>query len=78
MKLILALCLLGAALVVAEPYYGYGGYRGWYGKRSAEAEPAPQYYVPVYGYYGYYGKRSADAEPAPQYYAYPVYGYYYG
>ena len=32
----------------------------YYGKRSADAEPAPYY---GYGYRGYYGKRSADAEP---------------
>ena len=43
MKLILALCLLGAALVVADPRYGYGSYgRGYYGKRSADAEAKPE------------------------------------
>merc|ERR1711992_165553 len=56
---------------------GYGGF-GYYGKRSADAEPeadADAYYG-YYGYgyrgyrgyyghpYAYYGKRSADAEPA--------------
>merc|ERR1719432_503573 len=46
----------------AEPYYGYGGYRGGY--RS-------------YGGYhgGYYGKREAEAEP---YYGYGGYGGYGG
>merc|ERR1711872_721645 len=77
----------------AEPwYYGgygwphYGGY--WYGKRSADAEPAPNADAkaePWYGYYGwphyggyYYGKRSADAESAPNADAKadPWYGYY--
>merc|ERR1711910_141455 len=66
----------------------YGGYRtygaypysyGYYGKRSAEAEPEaeadPALLYGSYGYpyagaygaypysYGYYGKRSAEAEP---------------
>merc|ERR1711964_590279 len=60
-------------------YYGGYPYYGYYGKRSADAEPAPaadakaeadpwcRYYGGHYGYpyYGYYGKRSADAEAAP-------------
>merc|ERR1712024_421702 len=63
--------------VTAHPVYGGFGY---YGKRSADAEPeadADAYYG-YYGYgyrgyrgyyghgyrHGYYGKRSADAEPA--------------
>merc|ERR1711936_1339010 len=56
-------------------YYGGYPYYGYYGKRSAEAEPAPAADAkaeadPWYGhygypYYGYYGKRSADAEAAP-------------
>merc|ERR1712039_607497 len=53
MKLLILLCVLGAALVVeavSEP------------KPEAEADPQYYYYRP-YGYYGYYGKRSADAEP---------------
>jgi len=53
---------------------------GYYGKRSADAEPEADAYYGYYGYpygyraygygygypyrYGYYGKRSADAEPA--------------
>merc|ERR1711879_1078746 len=53
---------------------------GYYGKRSADAEPEVDAYYGYYGYpygyraygygyvypsrYGYYGKRSADAEPA--------------
>merc|ERR1712116_99291 len=47
-------------------YYGYP-YYGYYGKRSADAEPAPAADVKAEAdpYYGYYGKRSADAEAAP-------------
>merc|ERR1712079_513502 len=72
----------------ARPYYG--GYAGWYGKRSAEAEPEAKadpwltygyglghhYGYAGYPYtYRYYGKRSAEAEPeAKPYY----YGGYYG
>merc|ERR1711992_469916 len=63
---------------VAVGYHGLGHF-GYYGKRSADAEPeadADAYYG-YYGYgyrgyngypyghgYRYYGKRSADAEPA--------------
>merc|ERR1712193_391266 len=62
---------------VAVGYHGLGHF-GYYGKRSADAEPeadADAYYG-YYGYgyrgyrgyyghpYAYYGKRSADAEPA--------------
>merc|ERR1711974_204618 len=64
---------------VAVGYYGHPHF-GYYGKRSADAEPeadADAYYG-YYGYglgyrgyrgyygypYGYHGKRSADAEPA--------------
>merc|ERR1712045_1115607 len=64
------------ALPVAYGFYGHP--YGYYGKRSADAEPeadADAYYG-YYGYgyrgyrgyyghpYAYYGKRSADAEPA--------------
>merc|ERR1712098_742280 len=72
--------------------YGYPAY-GYYGKRSADAEPeADAYYgyglgystlgygYRSYGYsaYGYYGKRSADAEPKADADAYyGVYGYPY-
>ena len=47
----------------AEPYFGYGGYRGGYGGYRS------------YGGYrgGYYGKREAEAEP---YYGYGGYGGY--
>merc|ERR1712050_830217 len=60
------------------PAYGGYGYGGYYGKRSADAEPKAEadawygygglygYGLPAYGGYGYggyYGKRSADAEP---------------
>merc|ERR1712055_801242 len=47
-------------------YYGYP-YYGYYGKRSAEAEPAPAADANAEAdpCYGYYGKRSADAEAAP-------------
>merc|ERR1712193_170717 len=63
---------------VAVGYHGLGHF-GYYGKRSADAEPEADadayygyygygyrgYYGHPYGYrYGYYGKRSADAEPA--------------
>merc|ERR1712226_1008210 len=58
---------------LAVGYHGYPHF-GYYGKRSADAEPEAD----AYGYYGYggyggyrgyyggryYGKRSADAEPA--------------
>merc|ERR1712066_1126270 len=66
--------------VTAHPVaVGYHGL-GYYGKRSADAEPEADAYYGYYGYgyrgyrgyhgypygyrYGYYGKRSADAEPA--------------
>merc|ERR1712223_1419008 len=82
MKLLVAVCLLGAALAKAEPepsygYYGYAPvYVGYYGKRSADAEPAPYYGGYGYGgYRGYYGKRSGDAEPAPYYGGYGYGGY---
>merc|ERR1712116_40187 len=47
-------------------YYGYP-YYGYYGKRSADAEPAPAADAKAEAdpWYGYYGKRSADAEAAP-------------
>merc|ERR1712113_448290 len=68
------------------PWYGYYGYGwpayhyGYYGKRSANAEPtaaaeadAKPWWYGSYGYYGYpaygygyYGKRSADAEPVAE------------
>merc|ERR1719225_2086285 len=62
---------------VAVGYHGYPHF-GYYGKRSADAEPEADAYYGYYryggyrGYYGhpyayghrYYGKRSADAEPA--------------
>merc|ERR1712087_423620 len=44
---------------VAVGYHGLGHF-GYYGKRSADAEPEAD----ADAYYGYYGKRSADAEPA--------------
>merc|ERR1719507_2396190 len=64
---------------LAVGYHGYPHF-GYYGKRSADAEPEADAYYGYYGYggyggyggyrgyygrgYGYYGKRSADAEPA--------------
>merc|ERR1719472_286613 len=63
---------------VAVGYHGLGHF-GYYGKRSADAEPEADAYYGYYGYGGYrgyyghpyryggyrcYGKRSADAEPA--------------
>merc|ERR1712141_509527 len=64
---------------VALGYHGLGHF-GYYGKRSADAEPEADAYYGYYGYggygyrgyrgyygypgYRYYGKRSADAEPA--------------
>merc|ERR1712013_900699 len=71
--------------------YGYGyphayGHYGYYGKRSADAEPTavaeakPEADPYAYGHYGYYGKRSADAGPAAapeaEAAADPYYGYY--
>merc|ERR1711997_1175406 len=66
-------------VAVAVGYHGYP-HVGYYGKRSADAEPEADAYYGYYGYgyrgyrgyygspygyrYGYYGKRSADAEPA--------------
>merc|ERR1712072_1246143 len=66
------------AVPVAVGYHGLGHF-GYYGKRSADAEPEADAYYGYYGYggyryggyrgyyghpYRYYGKRSADAEPA--------------
>merc|ERR1711874_594541 len=64
---------------VAVGYHGLPAF-GYYGKRSADAEPEADAYYGYYGYGGYryggyrgyygypygyrYGKRSADAEPA--------------
>merc|ERR1712076_328914 len=63
---------------LAVGYHGLGHF-GYYGKRSADAEPEADAYYGYYGYggyrgyyghpyryggYRYYGKRSADAEPA--------------
>merc|ERR1711879_250236 len=60
---------------VAVGYHGLPAF-GYYGKRSADAEPEADAYYGYYRYggyrgyygypyrYGYYGKRSADAEPA--------------
>merc|ERR550539_642344 len=63
---------------LAVGYHGYPHF-GYYGKRSADAEPEADAYYGYYGYggyryggyrgyyghpYRYYGKRSADAEPA--------------
>merc|ERR1711990_889161 len=62
---------------VAVGYHAYPHF-GYYGKRSADAEPEADAYYGYYGYgyrgyrgyygypygYRYYGKRSADAEPA--------------
>merc|ERR1712066_318340 len=46
---------LGRAKAAAEPYFGYGGlYRGYYGKREAEAEPKAAA-EPYFGYGGYGG-----------------------
>merc|ERR1712226_660091 len=65
-------------VAVAVGYHGYP-HVGYYGKRSADAEPEADAYYGYYGYggyrgyyghpyryggYRYYGKRSADAEPA--------------
>merc|ERR1712200_332773 len=61
----------GHPLAYGLPYaFGYHPYAfgHYYGKRSADAEPAADAdaHLGYYGYsYGhYYGKRSADAEPA--------------
>merc|ERR1711979_11395 len=62
-------------------YYGGYPYYGYYGKRSADAEPAPAADAkaeadPWYGYYGhgyglgYYGRYYGG------HYGYPYYGYY--
>merc|ERR1719411_810161 len=88
MKLLIAFAIALFGVVSAEPGYGYygrgygyGGYRGYYGKRSADAEPEAEADAeptaaaePGYGYYGhgyghgYYGY----ARP----YAYGHRGYY--
>merc|ERR1712018_493244 len=76
MKFVLAfLVALVIAVVSAEPEakavpgYPYGG--GYYGKRSADAEPEARY-----PYVHAYKKRSADAEPEADAGAKPWYGYY--
>merc|ERR1712158_343671 len=92
MKLLISACLVALALADAEPkadadpYYGYYGlgHYGYYGKRSADAEPtavaeAKPEADPYYGYYGLgyhgygYGLR-AYGYGYP--YAYGHYGYY--
>merc|ERR1712029_848983 len=98
MKLLISACLVALALADAEPkadadpyygYYGLGypyayGHYGYYGKRSADAEPtavaeAKPEADPYYGYYGLgyrgygYGLR-AYGYGYP--YAYGHYGYY--
>merc|ERR1712112_540180 len=87
MKLLVAVSLALLGMAVDEPGYGYYGlgyghgygygHHGYYGKRSADAEPTaaaePGYGYGGYGHHGYYGKRSADAEPG-----YGYYGHGYG
>merc|ERR1712121_512713 len=87
---ILSFFLLG--VVLGDPRYGYGGFRGHrggyggyhgghvrYGKRSADADAAPDAdarhrggfghrggylgYRGGFGYRGHYGKRNAEPEP---------------
>merc|ERR1712098_840165 len=94
MKLLALVLVFGAAVALADPeaYRGYG-YRGYLGKRSADAEPEAEATADAdadawrYGYYGYggcLGKRSADAEPEAtadadaDAWRYGYYGGYYG
>merc|ERR1711982_224224 len=73
--------IYGGYYGLGHHYYGYP-YYGYYGKRSAEAEPAPAADAKAEAdpWYGYYGKRSADAEAASASDAkadpYLVYGHY--
>merc|ERR1711936_1517463 len=61
MKLLISACLVALALADAEPKADadpYYGYYGFYGKRSADAEPtavaeAKADADPYYGYYGH-------------------------
>merc|ERR1712168_1650177 len=73
--------LYGGYYGLGHHYYGGYPYYGYYGKRSAEAEPAPAADAkaeadPWYGYYGhgyglgYYGRYYGG------HYGYPYYGYY--
>merc|ERR1739842_211010 len=64
MKFVVILSFLLLGVVLGDPRYGYGGYRGGYRGRG--------------GYYGgrvRYGKRSADADAAPVADAYRYRGY---
>merc|ERR1719441_56676 len=84
MKLLISACLVALALADAEPKADADPYYGYYGKRSADAEPtavaeAKPEADPYYGYYGLgyhgygYGLR-AYGYGYP--YAYGHYGYY--
>ena len=53
-------------------YYGGYPYYGYYGKRSADAEPAPAADAKADPWYGYYGGLSHYG------YGYPYYGYGHG
>merc|ERR1711928_301362 len=91
MKLFVFACLVAMALADAEPkadadpYYGYYGL-GYYGKRSADAEPTAAAEAkadadPYYGYYGHgygYGLGYARYGYGLGHYGYGrgLYGYY--
>merc|ERR1712002_561283 len=101
MKFVVILSFLLLGVVLGDPirYYGrggyggyHGGYRGYgvryghYGKRSADADAAPDadayryggYHRGGYGGYGGYGKRDADPEPYRRYAGFRGYGGYRG
>merc|ERR1712137_1528798 len=64
--------LYGGYYGLGHHYYGGYPYYGYYGKRSAEAEPAPAADAKADPWYGYYGGLSHYG------YGYPYYGYGHG
>merc|ERR1712156_241448 len=73
MKLLISACLVALALADAEPKADADPYYGYYGKRSADAEPAaaPEAEAAADPYYGYYGLGYHGL-------GYRAYGGYYG
>merc|ERR1712018_627172 len=76
----------------AQPWYGYRGYGGYWGRKrrdaesNAVAEPEAQPWYGYRGYGGYWGRKRRDAdsdavaepEAQPWYgYGYPAYGYHF-
>merc|ERR1712240_773159 len=67
MKFVVILSFLLLGVVLGDPRYGYGGYRGGYSSYGGHYRG--------YGLRRYYGKRSADADAAPVADAYRGFGY---